>query len=142
MFTPLSVLMFVLPPIVKMMKKRLREISFPILTHPLCSQCFIEGSLLHSLFLRNEGILSSLFLSKTCENFRSGFEVSSCFHWFSLTTVIVAHQRDGVLVPMPLMPGCGMRDVDRRDVVQVSAILFCPAVALLKNLSTFQSLST
>ena len=49
-----------------------------------------------------------------------------------LTILSVAHQRDGALVPVPLMPGCGKRDVDRRDAVQESAIFFCPSVGLLR----------
>ena len=78
----------------------------------------------HSLVLRNKGVLSSLFLSKTCENFRSGSEMCSCFHWSSLTILVVAHQRDGALVPVPLMPGCGVRDVDRRGEVGLLRILY------------------
>ena len=127
-FTPLRVLMFVLPPILWRWwrGRRLREIGVPILTPPFlfCSQRFIEWSLPHSLVLRNNGILSSFFLSKTCENVRSGSEICSCFHWSTLTILIVAHQRDGALVPVPLMPGCGARDVDRREVAQLSAIFF------------------
>ena len=60
------------------------------------------------------------------------FEISSCFHWSSLTILIVAHQRDGALVPVPLMPGCGVSDVDRREAVPVSAIFFCPSGGLLR----------
>ena len=96
----------------------MREASPPILTH--------------SLVLPKKGILSSLFLSKTCENSRSGSEISSCFHWSSLTILIVAHQRDGAVVPVPLMPGSGLRDVARRKVVQVSATFFCPSKGLLR----------
>ena len=86
----------------------------------LCSQFFIEWSLPYSLVLRKKGIMSSFFLSKTCEN-RS-----------SLTIIIIAYQRDGALVPVPLVPGCDVGDVDRRDVVQVSATFFCPSTGLLK----------
>ena len=114
----------------KMMKRK--KVARNVLQFQFCSQCFIEWSLPHSLVLRIKGILSSLFLSKTFENIRSGFEILSCFHWSSLTILIVAHQRDGALVPVPLMPGCGKRDVDRRVVVQVSAIFFCPSVGLLR----------
>ena len=59
-------------------------------------------------------------------------KICSCFHWSSLTIFIVAHQRDGALVPVPLMPGCGVRDVDRREEVQVSAKFFCPSLGLLR----------
>ena len=69
--------------------------------------------------------MSSLLLSKTCEVFRSGFESLPAF-------IGAADQRDGALVPVPLMPGCGVRDVDRREVVQVSARFFCPSVGLLR----------
>ena len=86
----------------------------------------------HSLVLRNKRIRSSLFLSKTCDNFHTGFEIFSCFHWSSLTILIVAHQRDGALVPVPLMSKCGVRDVDRREVVQVLAIFYYPSVGLLR----------
>ena len=81
--------------------------------------------------------MSSVFLSKTCENFRSRFEIFSCFHWSSLTILIVAHQRDGALVSVPLMPGYDVRNVDRREVVQVSAIFFCPIAGLAENFYTF-----
>ena len=37
----------------------------------------------------------------------SGSEIFSCFHWSSLTILIVARQRDGALVPVPLMPSIG-----------------------------------
>ena len=94
------------------------------------SQCFIEWSLPHSLVLRKNSVV--LFLSKTSENFRSGLEIFSCFHWSSLTIIIVAHQRDGAFVQVPLVSGCDGRDVDRREVVQVSAIFFCPTVVLLR----------
>ena len=76
-------------------------------------------------------MLSSLLLSKTCENFRSGFKVSSCSDRSSFTIIIVfAYQCDGALVPVPVVPGCGVGDVDRREVVQVSAMFFCPSVGL------------
>ena len=41
-------------------------------------------------------------------------------------------QRDGVCVPVPLVPGCGIRGVDRREVVQVSAKFFCPSMSFLR----------
>ena len=63
-----------------------------------------------------------LFPSKTCKNFRDGFEIFTWFRWSSLTNITVAHQRDGALVSVPLMPRCGVRDVDRRELVHVSAI--------------------
>ena len=44
----------------------------------------------------------------------------------------IAYQRDGALAPVPLVPECGVGDVDRREVVQVSAIFFCPSVGLLR----------
>ena len=81
----------------------MRETSFPMLTHPFyfCSQRFIEWSLPHCLILWKKGIRSSLFSSKSCEKFRSGFEIFSSFHWSSLTIIIVAHQRDGALASCP-----------------------------------------
>ena len=82
---------------------------------------------------------SSLFLSKTT---RGKFEICSCFYWSSLTILIVARQRDGTLVPVLLVPGCGKRDVDRREVVQVSAILFSPSVGLLRITIRFHPLAT
>ena len=77
--------------------------------------------------------MSSLFSSKTCENIRSVSDICSCFHWSSLTILFVAHQRDGALVPVLLMPGCDVRDVDRREVVQISAIFFGPSMGLAGN---------
>ena len=87
-----------------------------------------EWYLPYSLVLRNIGILSSLLLSKTCENFDSGFEIFPCAHRSSFSILFGTHQRDGALVPVPLFPGWEVRDVDRRDVVQVSAIFFCPSM--------------
>ena len=60
--------------VVRMMKRRLRPVGFPFLSLPLqfCSECFIEWSLPYSLVLRNKRIMSSLLLSKTCENFVVG----------------------------------------------------------------------
>ena len=76
-------------------------------------------------------ILSSLFLSKTCEHFRIGFKVSSCSDRSTFTIIIIiAYQCDGALVPVPVVPGCGVGDVDLPEVVQVSAIFFCPSVGL------------
>ena len=40
----------------------------------------------------------------------------------SLTILFVTRQRDGALVRVPLLPRRDVRDVDRREVVQVSAI--------------------
>ena len=106
----------------------MRPKGVPILTlqFQFCSHCFIEWSLPCSLVLRNKRIPSSLFLSKTCGNFRSGFEICSCSHRSSLTIIVVAHQRDGAVVLVPLVPRCGVGDVDRREVVQVSAVLLPP----------------
>ena len=60
-----------------------------------------------ALFSRSseQGNSVVLVLLKTCENFRSGSEIFSCFWGSSLTILIVARQRDGALVPVPLMPG-------------------------------------
>ena len=35
-------------------------------------------------------------------------------------------------MPVPLVPGCAVGDVDRREVVQVSAKFFCPSMAFLR----------
>ena len=85
-----------------------------MLTHPFsfCSQRFIECSLPHSLALRNE--------------------IFSRFHWSSLTILTVACQLDGALVLVRLLLGCGVRDVDRREVVQVSAIFCRPSMGTLR----------
>ena len=77
--------------------------------------------------------MSSVLLSKTCENFRSRFVIFSCFHWSSLTILIVAHQRDGALVSVPLMPGYSVRNVDRREV---------SIRGLDENFDTFHPLAT
>ena len=42
------------------------------------------------------------------------------------------HANVMVLVPMPLLPGCIVRSVDRRQVVSVSAVLLGPSVAYLR----------
>ena len=77
--------------------------------------------------------MSSLLLSKTCENFRSRFEIFSCFQWSSLTILIVAHHRDGAPVSVPLMPGYSVRNVDRREV---------SIRGLAENFDTFHPLAT
>ena len=73
-----------------------------------------------------------LVLVEDLREFRSGSEIFSCFHWSRLTISIVACQRHGALVPVPLMPGSGARDVDRREVVQVSATFFRPSMGMLR----------
>ena len=67
------------------------KVGSPMLAGPfqVCSQCFIDWSLPYSLVLQNIGILSSLFLSETCESLRGGlkkfFALASvqlaCHHW-------------------------------------------------------------
>ena len=103
-----------------------------------------------ALVLRDVGVLSSWFPLKNCEIVRGGLEVFSrshwsslliivgyqsdgvyWFHWSSLTDLIVAHQPDGALVPVPLVPGCAVGDVDRREVVQVATVVFCPPMNFL-----------
>ena len=37
-----------------------------------------------------------------------------------------------VMVALVPVPGCSVRDVDRRELVQVSAIFFCPSMGLLR----------
>ena len=67
----------VISAVVRMMKRKFATSRvFPILALPfqVSSQCFIEWSLPHSLVFWNVGILSSLFLSKTCESLRSGLK--------------------------------------------------------------------
>ena len=66
--------------------------------------------------------------SERLENFRGGFEIFSSSYRSSLAIIIIAHQCDGALVPVPLVPGCAVGGVDRREVVQVSAIIFCPSM--------------
>ena len=83
-----------------------------------------------------------LVLVEDFENSRSGSQIFSCFEWSSLTILIVPCQRDGALVPVPLMPRCGVRDVDRREVVQVSAIFFRPSMGLLRISVLFRPLAT
>ena len=56
-----------------------------------------------SLVLRTKEILSSPFLSKLRE-LAQKIEIFSSGHGCNLTTLIVACQRDGALVPLPLMP--------------------------------------
>ena len=80
-------------------------------------------------FFRNRGILSSLFFLKTCENFRSGFKVSSCSHRSSFTIIIIAYQCDACRC---LWCQAAVRDVDRREAIQVSAVCFCPSVGLVR----------
>ena len=104
------------------------------LCHSRSAQCFIEWSLPYSFVLRNKGILSSLFLSKTCESSRSGLAIFSRSHRSSLPIIIIGYQRDGVFV---LVQGCGVGDVDRREVVQLSAKFFCPSVSSLRIWTVF-----
>ena len=75
---------------------------------------------------------------KNYRSLESGFDLlycffSSCFHWSSPTTSTIAHECDGALVLVPLVPQCGVGDDDRSEVVRVSAIFFCPSVDLLRN---------
>ena len=60
-------------------------------------------------------------------------------HAESIHTVVLSQMSEfmpesqkELLVPEPLMPRCGVRDVDRREVVQVSAICFCPSMGSLR----------
>ena len=44
-----------------------------------------------------------------------------------LHRMVVAVQND-VFALFPLVPGCSVRDVDRREVVQLPTIIFCPSM--------------
>ena len=55
--------------------------------------------------------------------------------------IIIAYQCDGVFVLVHLVPGCGVGDVDRREVVQVSAKFLCPSMGLLRISVLFTPLS-
>ena len=73
----------------------------PIWTHPFkfsASNASSNGLCLILSFFGMKEFCGPYSCRKVCGNFRSGFEVSSCFHWSSLTMLIVAHQRDGALV--------------------------------------------
>ena len=94
-------------------------------------QCFIEWSLSCSLVLRNVDFLSSLFSSKICEIVHGGPEIFSRSHRSSLSIIIIGYQED-VFVPLLLVPGCAEGDVDRRESVQMSAIIFCPSMNFLR----------
>ena len=74
----------------------------------------------------------SLFLSKIFDNLRRKLEIFSCFHWSSMPICIVAHQCDGVLVPIHLVPWRDAGDVDCREVVQTSTKFFCPSRGQLR----------
>ena len=105
--------------------RRLREIMFSK----------FDSSMLLRLILSFFGVKKfchACSCRRLARIFVVGLKSFLALHWFSLTILIVAHQRDGVPVPMPLMPGCGKKDVDCREVVQVSAISFCPSVGLLR----------
>ena len=65
----------------------------------------------------------TLFLSKTCENLRTGFDIFSCVRTSSLTILFVTRQRYGALVPVPLLPSRDVRDVDRHEVAGIGNIL-------------------
>ena len=67
--------------------------------------------------------------------------VFSCSHRSSLAIIIIAYQRDGALVRVPLVPWCGVGDVDRRKVVLVSA-KFLSIYELFENFNTFRPLVT
>ena len=60
----------------------------------------------------------------------------------ALLFIIIAYQHDGVFVPVPLVPGCVVGGVDRREGVQVSATFFCPFRELSKMFDTFRPLAT
>ena len=59
------------------------------------------------------------------------FEIFSHSHRSSLL-IIIGYQHDGVFVLVQLVPGCAAGDVDRRYVVQVSTIIFCPSMNFLR----------
>ena len=54
----------------------------------VCSQCVIEMSLACFLVLRNKDVLSSLFLSKSCEILCGGLEIFSRSHRSSLLIIV------------------------------------------------------
>ena len=83
-----------------------RPVGFPILTLPfhVYPQCFIEWSLPYSPVLRNTRILSSSFLSKTCEEFALWALICLCSHRFSLAIIIIAS-----LVVFGLLTGSRVR---------------------------------
>ena len=97
----------------------------------VCSQCFIEWSLARSLVLRDVGVLSSLLSLKNSEVVRGGLEIFFRSHRSSLL-IIIGYQYDGVFVLVPLVPRCAVGDVDRREVVQVPTIIFCPSMNFLR----------
>ena len=84
-----------------------------------------------SLVLRNIGIMWSLFL-RICESLRGGLKVFSRSHHL----VILGYQKDGVFVQVPLVQGAA-GDVDRREVVQVSAKFFCQSMNFLRFSTLF-----
>ena len=53
----------------------------------------------------------------------------TCFHWSSLTIIIVAHQRDGALVLVPQMPGCVAKYAKMLGIWLWSFVLFPHQVA-------------
>ena len=120
-FSPLRVWVFVFVPLLwRWWRGSLQPVGFPIGAVPfqVCSRCFIAWSLPYSVVLRNIDVLSSLFLSKICESLRGGLEIFSRSHRSSLPVIIIGYH---VFVQVLLVPGSGVGDVDRREVVQVSA---------------------
>ena len=62
-----------------------------------------------------------------------------------LTILIGAHQRDGALAQLPLMPWCDVKRCrDRREIVEVSTRVFFASVdfGLAENFDTFHPLAT
>ena len=63
--------------------------------------------------------------------------VFSRSHRSTLAIIIIACQHDGVFVLVPLVPGCRVGDVGRREVVQVSAKFFWSSMSFLRISALF-----
>ena len=115
--------------VLRIMKKKVATNGISNLgsaTLVLLAMLHCEWSLARTLVHRDVGVSSSLFSLKNCEIVRGGPEIVSRSHRSSLL-IIIGYQEDGVFVPVPLVPGYAMGDVDRREVLQVLTIIFCPS---------------
>ena len=83
---------------------------------------------------------SRIILHRICQILRNCQckGLGSRSHQSSLAIIIIGYQEDAVFVPVPLVPGCAVADVDRREVVQVSANFLLSIHELSEILDTFR----
>ena len=82
---------------------------------------------------RDRSVGSTLLVTKTHQCFCCCSVVLYFAHRSRLVIWVVAFHCDSVFVTAPLVMGPVVGDVDRRDVVRVLAVSFCPPVRQLRS---------